>query len=199
MSLRIWWVISLVLPLTMEQDRNYESDNSSCIGCILMLFSDQLYGIHMQHVVARDLWETLYRKYAESDVGRERYVNDQYREYMMVDDRSVVEQNHGIQLLVGELAHSNFVLPNKFVVGDNIAKLPPTWRSLTTALKHEEAMTIESLIDTLDVEEKARSKDVPNSCPMDSETSNANLVEGKSGGSNKNKSWKPKAKQNTDL
>jgi hypothetical protein len=40
MSLRIWWVISLVLPLTKEQDRNFESDNSTCVGCILTLLSD---------------------------------------------------------------------------------------------------------------------------------------------------------------
>jgi hypothetical protein len=41
-------------------------------------------------------------------------------------------------------------------------------------------------------------------CPvlvhMDSGTSNANVVEGKSGGKNKNKTnWKPKAKENTDF
>jgi hypothetical protein len=48
-------------------------------------------------------------------------------------------------------------------------------------------MTVGSLIATLDVEEKVRSKDVPRSSPMDSGTSNANVVEGKSGGKNKNK------------
>jgi hypothetical protein len=87
------------------------------------------------------------------------------------------------------------------VVGGIIAKLPPTWRNFAMALKHKkEAMTVESLIATLDVEEKARSKDVPRFGPMDSGTSNANVVEGKSGGKNKNKTnWKPKAKQNTDF
>jgi hypothetical protein len=30
-------------------------------------------------------------KYVESDVGCELYVNDQYHEYKMVDDRSIVE------------------------------------------------------------------------------------------------------------
>jgi hypothetical protein len=102
---------------------------------------------------------------------------------------------------VGELAHFDYVLPNKFVIGGIIAKLPPTWRNFVTALKHKkEAMTVESLIATLDIEEKAKSKDVPRSSPMDSGTSNANVVERKSGGKNKNKTnWKPKAKQNTDF
>jgi hypothetical protein len=91
---------------------------------------------------------------------------------------------------VRELAHFDCVLPNKSMVGGIIAKLPPTWRSFVMALKHKnEAMTVESRIATLDVEEKARSKDAPRSDPLDSGTSNANVVEGKSSGSNKN--WKP--------
>jgi hypothetical protein len=40
-------VIYLVLPLIEEQDRKYESDNLNCIGCILTLLLDQLYGIYM--------------------------------------------------------------------------------------------------------------------------------------------------------
>jgi hypothetical protein len=56
MSLRIWWVISPVLPLTEVQDRNFELDNKTCVGCTLTLLSYQLYDIHMHHEVAHDLW-----------------------------------------------------------------------------------------------------------------------------------------------
>jgi hypothetical protein len=59
-------------------------------------------------------------------------------------------------------------------------------------------MAVESLIATLDVEEKARSKDVPRSGSPDAGPSNANVVEAKSG-ENKNKNWKGKAKQNTEF
>ena len=146
----------------------------------------------MNFTSAKELWEALDRKYAESDAGRELYVNDQYHEYKMVDDRPVVEQAHEIQLLVGELAHFDIVLPDKFVVGGIISKLPPSWRNFATSLKHKkEAMTVESLISTLDVEEKARSKDVPRSVLQEGGPSNANVVEGKSNGGNKNnKNWK---------
>jgi hypothetical protein len=50
----------------------------------------------MHHTSARELWDALDCKYAESDVGRELYVNDQYHEYKMVDDRSIMEQAHEI-------------------------------------------------------------------------------------------------------
>jgi hypothetical protein len=171
-------VINPILPLTEEQNCAFELDNSTCLGCILSLLFDQLCDIYMKYGVACEVWEALDHKYAELDAGRELYVNDQYDEYSMVDDRSVVEQAHEIQFLVGELAHFNCVLPDRFVVGGIIAKLPPSWRSFATTLKHKkEVMIVESLIATLNVEEKARSKDVPRSGPPDAGPSNANVVE----------------------
>jgi hypothetical protein len=86
----------------------------------------------------------------------------------MVGDRSVVEQAHEIQLLVRKLVHFDCIMSDKFVVGGIIAKLPPSWRGVAMVLKHKEDMTVESLIITLKVEEKARSKDVPHSGLMDS-------------------------------
>jgi hypothetical protein len=188
MSMNIWWVISPVLSLTKERHRAFELGNTTCIGCIISLLFDQLRDIYMEYTMASELWEALDCKYAESNAGHELYVNDQYHKYRMVDDRSIVEQAHEIQLLAGELAHFNCALPDMFVVGSIIAKLPPSWRSFATSLKHKgEVMTVENLISTLDVEEKARSKDMPHYVPSDGAgPSNANVAEGKSGG-NKNK------------
>jgi hypothetical protein len=44
----------------------------------------------------------------------------------MIDDRSVVEQAHEIQSLAKELEVFKCVLPDKFVAGGIITKLPPT-------------------------------------------------------------------------
>jgi hypothetical protein len=57
----------------------------------------------MHHTSTHELWDALDHKYAESDAGRELYVNDQYHKYKMVDDSSIMEQAHEIQLLVGNL------------------------------------------------------------------------------------------------
>jgi hypothetical protein len=52
------------------------------------------------------------------------------------------------------------VLPDKFIAPDIIAKLPPSWRNFATSLKHKrQEISVMHLIDTLDVEEKAREKD----------------------------------------
>ena len=53
------------------------------------------------------------------------------------------------------------MLPNKFVAGGIISKLSPSWRDFATSLKHKrQEFTIDGLIGTLDVEEKARVKNI---------------------------------------
>jgi hypothetical protein len=82
----------------------------------------------------------------------------------MVEDRSVVEQAHEVQALAKDLENYSkevqCVLPNKFVAGAIITKLPPSWRDFSTSLKHKrKEFTFGDLIAILDVEEKARAKD----------------------------------------
>ena len=52
------------------------------------------------------------------------------------------------------------ILPDKFVAGCIIAKLPSSWRNFATTLKHKrQEIPVENLIASLDIEEKARAKD----------------------------------------
>jgi hypothetical protein len=78
----------------------------------------------------------------------------------MTDGKSVVEQAHEIQYMAKELEHLKINLPDKFVAGGIIAKLPPSWRDFATTLKHKRMeISVSDLIASLDVEEKARAKD----------------------------------------
>jgi hypothetical protein len=69
-------VISPVLPLTEEQNHAFELDNSTYIGCILSLLSNQLCDVYMKFNVVCEPWEAPDHKYAESDDGCELHVND---------------------------------------------------------------------------------------------------------------------------
>jgi hypothetical protein len=65
-----------------------------------------------------------------------------------------------MQFMVKKLALLKIIIPDEFVAGGIIAKLPPSWRDFATALKHKRVhMSILDLINSLDVEEKARAKD----------------------------------------
>ena len=55
---------------------------------------------------------------------------EQFCDYRMIEERSVVEQAHEIQSFARELEHFSCMLPDKFVAGGIITKLPPSWISL---------------------------------------------------------------------
>jgi hypothetical protein len=78
----------------------------------------------------------------------------------MTKDLPVVQQAHEIQCVAKDLKLLKCALPDKFMVGCIIAKLPPSWRNFATALKHRrQEISVENLIASLDVEEKASAKD----------------------------------------
>ena len=62
---------------------------------------------------------------------------EQFYDYKMTDERSVVQQTHEIQSLSKELEYFKCVLPDKFVAGTIISKLPPSWNDFATSLKNK--------------------------------------------------------------
>jgi hypothetical protein len=99
------------------------------------------------------MWDTLNTKYGGSDAVIELYIIEQYHDYHMVDEKSVVTQAHEIQCMVKELRLLKIVVLDEFVAGAIIAKLPPSWRDFATTLKHKMVhMSISDLIASLDVE-----------------------------------------------
>jgi hypothetical protein len=65
-----------------------------------------------------------------------------------------------MQCMVKELTLRKIFIPDEFRAGGIIAKLPPSWRDFATALKHKRVhMSISKLIASLDIEEKAQTKD----------------------------------------
>jgi hypothetical protein len=62
---------------------------------------------------------------------------EQFYDYKMNDDHPIVDQAHEIQSLAKELEKFKCTLPDKFVAGGIISKLPPSWRNFATSLKHK--------------------------------------------------------------
>ncbi|XP_073357895.1 uncharacterized protein [Aegilops tauschii subsp. strangulata] len=146
--------------LTAEQEQTFQATDTLFRGAVLSVLGDKIVDPFMTIMVGKDMWDALEAKFGVADAGSELYIMEQYHDYKMTDDRSVVEQAHEIQSLTKELEHLNCVLPDKFIAGGIIAKLPPSWRNFATSLKHKrQEFTVVNLMGTLDVEEKARVKD----------------------------------------
>ena len=140
------------------------------------VLSDHLFDSNLHIKDAKTLWDHLNGTYGASDAGSELYIMESFHDYKMVANRFVVEQAHEVQRLAKELELLKCVIPKKFVVGCIIAKLPPSWRGFATSLKHKrQKISVENLIASLDVEEKARAKD--NTEKGNEGHSSANLVQ----------------------
>src|SRR6185437_10434616 len=96
---------------------------------------------------AKELWDALVAKYDATDAGSELYTMKSFHDFRMVNNRSVVEQAHAVQVFVKELELLKCPLPDKFMAGCIIAKLPSSWRNFATALKHKrQEISVENLI-----------------------------------------------------
>lgn len=127
-TMNVFWVVisGPAGPRTAAQQTEYDTATTIFVRCILSVLSDQLCDVYMHKKNAANLWYALEHKFAASNARHELYVIGQYYDYKIVDNRSVVEQAHGLQFVVRELTHLGCRLPDKFVAWGIIAKLPPT-------------------------------------------------------------------------
>jgi hypothetical protein len=126
---------------------------------VVGVFAETRQDTYLRYKAAKEMRDTLNTEYGGSNTGTELYIIEQYHDYQMVDGKSVVTQAHEIQCMVKKLTLLKIVVPDEFVAGGIIAKLPPSWRDFVTALKHKRVhMSISDLIASLDVEEKAQAK-----------------------------------------
>ncbi|KAK1685679.1 hypothetical protein QYE76_046527 [Lolium multiflorum] len=147
-------------PLSAEEQGKFEKVDAMFKAALFSILGDNIVDPYMAFDHGKDAWDALEAKFGVSDAGTELYVMEQYYDYRMTDERSVVEQAHEIQSLAKELEQFKCTLPDKFVAGGIIAKLPPSWRNFATSLKHKrQEFSVSDLIGSLHVEEKARAKD----------------------------------------
>ncbi|KAK1678392.1 hypothetical protein QYE76_039240 [Lolium multiflorum] len=144
-------------PLTPEEDKAFGDATVIFVGAVLSVLGDKLVDAYLHIRNGKELWDALDAKF---DAGGELYAMEQFNDYRMVENQSVVEQAHEIQIMAKELELLKCVLPDKFVAGCIVAKLPPSWRNFSTSLKHQRhEFSVENIMGSLDVEEKARAKD----------------------------------------
>jgi len=193
----VFWVAGATPTetITPDQDKVFREATVVFVGCVLSVIGDKLVDAYLHMRVAKDLWEALESKFGATDAGSEMYTIEQFHDYKMVENRSVLEQAHEIQCIAKELELFKCELPGKFVAGCIIAKLPNSWRNFATTLKHQRReFSVEDVIGHLSVEQNSRAKD---SHGKGEGTSVANMVQ-RNFNSHKHKG-KTGVQQNTDF
>ncbi|XP_052624872.1 uncharacterized protein LOC128132378 [Lactuca sativa] len=160
-----------------------------CVGHIKNSLSDRLYDLYSPVKDPKELWNALELKYKAHEEGTNKYLVSKYLEFQMVDDKSIMEQVHELQVMVNKLNALTVSLPELFQVGAIIAKLPPSWKDLSKRMMHKsEDYSLDDLMKHLRIEEETRIRDkrgkVGQSVHQVSAGSSSH--KGKSGGQNKN-------------
>ncbi|XP_058217270.1 uncharacterized protein LOC131328334 [Rhododendron vialii] len=132
----------------------WKENNYLCKNYVLNCLHDALYSVYCVKKSARELWESLDRKYKTKDAGSKKFVVGRFLDYKMVDSKTVISQVQELQVILHEIATEGMLLCEPFQVACMIEKLPPGWKDFKLYLKHKrKAMTMEDLIVRLRIEE----------------------------------------------
>jgi hypothetical protein len=133
--------------LPPEDEAKFKAEDNLFRGAVISALDTKFQKNYIILPTGKELWDALVGKFGVTDAGSELYLMEQLYDYKMVENRSVVEQDHEFQALAKELELFPCPLPDKFVAGGIIAKLPPSWKDFATSLKHKrQEFNVEELI-----------------------------------------------------
>jgi hypothetical protein len=172
------------------EERMFDVADNLFRGVVIGALANKYVDSYLMYTSTKELCDALDEKFGVSDDGSKLYIMEQLFDYKMVENRHAVEQAHEIQALAMELEQFPCVLPDKFVAGGIIAKLPPYWMDFATTIKHKrQEFSMAELIGSLDVEERVRAIDTRG---KGVETSSANMVQRKNSNASHNNKRKNK-------
>jgi hypothetical protein len=78
--------------LTPEKEKAYSEANTIFYGAVVGVLTESLQDMYLRYKTSKEMWDTLNTEYGGSDAGIERYIIEQYHDYQIVDEKSVVTQ-----------------------------------------------------------------------------------------------------------
>ncbi|GJW89787.1 pol polyprotein [Tanacetum coccineum] len=107
-----------------------------CHNYVLNGLIDPLYNVYCKTTTAKELWESLERKYKTEDAGTKKFMVARFLDYKMVDSKSVVSQVQDLQVLLHDIHAEGMTLSETFQVAAIIEKLPPSWSAKANMVEH---------------------------------------------------------------
>ncbi|XP_028790089.1 uncharacterized protein LOC114746065 [Neltuma alba] len=155
------------------------------------LWQERIYSVLDMHGEAHKIWESLILKYTAEDAGKQKFVVGNFYKWEMTEEKDIKLQINEYHKLLEELRAEKINLPDEFVAGILIEKLPETWSDYKQQLKHKQKqLSLSDLITHIiieDINRKAiqavKGKEI---------VAKANLVESKP----RSKRYDPKNKNN---
>ncbi|XP_073129089.1 uncharacterized protein [Henckelia pumila] len=108
-----------------------------CRNYILNGLENTFYSVYSATKTAKELWESLEKKYKTEDVGTKKFVVGKFLEFKMVDTKTVISQVQEFQIILHDIMAEGMMINEYFQVGALIEKLPPLWKEFKNYLKHK--------------------------------------------------------------
>ena len=175
-----------------EQRIKREEDELVCRGYILNTLSDWLYDLFTTMSSPKEIWKALETKYKTEKQATDKFIIQKYFDFKMLDNVSMLNQMHELQILVHKLNNLSIKIPELFQVGAIIAKLPPSWNNYRKKLMHmAEELTLEQIGTHLRIEEESRIRKGTNSVSKVNEGTVNYVQNGGIGSSKIHKNFRP--------
>ena len=167
----LFYLTTLNLAMFLHEDAPFCSENETdrqvvvamdawkhsdflCKNYILNGLDNTLYNVYSPIKTARELWESLDRKYKTGGARMKKFVVGRFLDYKMVDSKTIISQIQDLQVILHEIHAEGMVLSESFQVSPIIEKLPPNWKDFKNYLKHKrKELKLEDLIVRLRIEE----------------------------------------------
>nr|GEV05829.1 hypothetical protein [Tanacetum cinerariifolium] len=108
-----------------------------CHNYVLSGLVDSLYNVYCKTTTAKELWESLERKYKTEDVSIKKFVVACFLDYKMVDSKNVITHVQDLQVLLHDIHAERMTLSETFKLPAIIEKLPPRWVEFKNYFKHK--------------------------------------------------------------
>ena len=118
------------------QRKKRDEDELICRGHILNTLSDRFHDLYTSMKSPKEIWNALEAKYKTEKVGTNKFIIQKYFDYKILDNVSILDQVHELQILVNKLRDLSINIPQSFQVGAIIAELPPSWNNFRKKLMH---------------------------------------------------------------
>ena len=147
-----------------------------CRNYVLNGLENTLYNVYSPLKTAKELWDSLDKKYKTEDAGLKKFIVGTFLDFKMVDSKTVLSKVQELQVVVHDIHAEGMTLSETFQVAAFIEKLPPSWKDFKNYLKHKrKELSLEDLIVRLRIEEDNRLSE--KKFGKNLEVSKANVVE----------------------
>ena len=138
----------------------WKHDDFLCHSYLLDGLDKTLYNVYCAFNTARELWESLDKKYKTEDAGLKKFVVGKLLDYKILDSKTVISQVQDLQVILHDIHTEGMSLNESFQVAAIIEKFPPLRKEFKNYLKHKrKEMRLEDLIARLRIEEDNRASE----------------------------------------